>query len=108
MKSLLFVSIFLLILSLSTCIECEGESANSVSDCSSKGKDCCYSIWDYTYHGKHERYETCTIETDPSSRTAEREKDIKNKGGTVNENIIQCGQYHLRFDLLSLILLLLF
>ena len=107
MKPLLFVSIFLLILSLSSCSECGGK-ANSVSDCSSKGKDCCYSIWDYTIHGKHNRFETCTIETDPSSRTAERSKDINNQGGTVNENIIQCGQYHLRFDLLSLMLLLLF
>ena len=107
MKSLLFVSIFLLILSLSSCSECDGK-ANSVSDCSSKGKDCCFSIWDYTLRGQHKRYETCAKETDPSSSMAKRAKEIENEGGTVNENTIQCGQYHLRFDLLSLILLLLF
>ena len=93
---------------MSVCSGCSGTRVSN-SDCKSQGKNCCYSIWDYTdRYGQRHTYETCMETTDPRKEEKNRADDVINGEGTVHQNSITCSQYHLKFELLSLLLLLFF
>ena len=116
MKSLYYTSIFLLVLSLDKCKEeCEGD-ATSYNDCKDlevpNGAKCCFSNFDYTPCSDCPIKACKKIAGDEDSVKEKRAKDIRDGGGEVITNYLDCGttndSWNLKFDLLSLILLLFF